>query len=107
MFLTIYKPEGIHTKDNPCNCKYCGVWPEFFHAAAYYTCIVSYDFQTALQLAREIRNEKYPDGVILFTNPDARGGSIAIREDGSKLTYNKAKHRWFNEDGTMHSTKEI
>jgi len=104
MFLTIYKPEGIHTKDNPCNCKYCAVWPEFFHASAYYSCIVR-NFEYGLELAKEIRDKKYPDGVILFTEIEPWKEGIAIREDGSKLIYNKAKHQWFNEDGTSHSRK--
>lgn len=104
MFLTIYKPEGIHTKDNLCNCGYCKVWPEFFHAHEYYTCIV-YNFEQGIELARELRAKKYPDGIILFTSKDVNGGNYAIRENGTKLIYNKQKHQWFNEDGTSHSLK--
>jgi len=104
MFLTIYNPEGIHTKDNPCSCKNCIIFPEFFHASAYYTVIV-HTVENGIKLGRELINDKYPDGVLLIKDSRIGGGSTAYREDGSSITYNREKHQWFNEDGTSHSRK--
>jgi hypothetical protein len=102
-YLTIYRPEGVHTKANPCNCKYCAVYPEFFHAKIY----KSYNFMTYdKQFGILERDQFYPDGVILWS--DIRGytnGNSVTREDGSVITYNKKEHLWYESNGDLHSRK--
>jgi len=59
-FFKIYNPSGIHTKDNPCGCGHCDKYPEFFHALPYSTRYNS-DWESMI----ELRDEHYPNGVIL------------------------------------------
>ena len=98
MFLTIYKPEGVHTKANPCNCGYCDIYPEFFHAPIHKTYTVN---SIDMAFAKSERDQKYPGGIILWSSTG--DNRYIMREDGSKVTYNKKEHCWYEANGEKHS----
>jgi hypothetical protein len=97
--FTIYNPVGVHTKDNPCDCGHCAVYPEFFHAPAY-----TKKWNTNWDDMKALRDEVYPDGVIIENTGNSNYDNTKfIRENGEVVTYNKDEHKWYNQDGTLHS----
>ena len=107
MSFKIYNPKGVHTKDNPCTCKNCRVYPEFFHAIPYESFYGKTNTPDNWDEVITFRDKHYPDGIIIFDHASYKyKDTYFIREDNSKVTYNREEHLWYEADGSLHSREK-
>ena len=68
----LYAPEGIHTKENPCDCGNCNNYRELYHATPY---VFTKDL---IRLQKEKR--EHSDGIayeIVYANDMFTGGEVS------------------------------